>query len=81
MQEGGELRRTQAIQKLVAGSLADFYVEPLDFLIQRREWDAELLGSFGLVAVAAFELVHDDAALDVFHYVEERGVGAVLEEA
>jgi hypothetical protein len=66
---------------LVAGAFADFDAEAFDFLVERGEGDAELLGGFGLVAVAAFELVDDDAALDVFHDVEEGGVGAVLEEA
>jgi hypothetical protein len=35
---------------------------------------------FGLVPVAAFEAVGDDAAFDLFHDVEEAGVGLLLEQ-
>ena len=43
--------------QLVAVALFDFYVEALDFLVERAEWDFEELGGFGLVPVAAFEAV------------------------
>ena len=59
---------------------ADFDVEALDLLVEGGERDAELLGGVGLVPVAALELFDDDAALDDFEDVEERGVGIVLEE-
>src|ERR1700749_3383073 len=54
--------------------LAYLDVQPLDLLIQGGERDAELLGGFGLVPVGAFELVDDDAALDVLENVEERRI-------
>ena len=40
-----------------------------------------MLGGVGLVPVAAFELVDDDAAFDVFEDVEERGVTVLFELA
>jgi hypothetical protein len=55
--------------------LLDLDIQALDFLVEGGERDAELLGSVGLVPVAALQLVDDDAALDVFEDVEERGVG------
>jgi hypothetical protein len=63
-----------------AALFADLDVEALDLLVERGERDAELLGGVGLVPVAALELLDDDAALDVFEDVEERGVGVVLEQ-
>jgi len=56
---------------LVAGAFADLYVEALDLLIEGGEWDLEELGGFGLVPVGTLEAVGDDAALDLFHEVEE----------
>src|SRR5580692_5000654 len=58
----------------VTAFFADFYVQALDLLVERAERDVELLGGVGLVPVAAFEFLNDDAALDVFEDVEERGV-------
>src|SRR5581483_5611092 len=58
----------------------DLDVQTFDLLIQGGEWNAEALGGFGLVPVALFQHVHDDAALAIFHDVEKRGVGAVLED-
>src|ERR1035438_721478 len=65
----------------VPAALPNLDVQALDLLVQRGERDAELLRGLGLVAVAALQFVDDDAALDVFHDVEERRVGAVLEQA
>ena len=66
---------------LVTDSLFDFYVEALDFLVERRERDAEVFGGLGLVPVAALETVGYDATLDLLHQVEEGGVGFVFEQA
>ena len=66
--------------RLVADALANFDVEALDLLVERGERDAELLGGVRLIPVAALEFFDDDAALDVFENVEERGVGVVLEK-
>ena len=41
----------------------------------------ELFCGVGLVPVAAFEFLDDDAALDVFEDVEEAGVGVVFEQS
>ena len=66
---------------LVSGSLLDLDVESLDLLVEGGEGDSEVFGGFGLVPVAALEAVGDDAALDLFHEVEEAGVGFVFEQA
>src|ERR1700739_1474951 len=65
---------------LFAAAFADFYVQALDLLVQRRERDVELLGGVSLVPVAALQFFYDDAALDVFEDVEEGGIGIVFEE-
>ena len=65
---------------LVAGALFDLYVEALDLLIESAEGDLEELGGFCLVPVAAFQAVGDDAAFDVFHDVEEGGVGTLVQQ-
>ena len=75
------LRDPCRVVQLVAGALFDFDVEALDLLVEGGEGDFEVLGCFGLVPVAALEPVRDDAALDLFHQVEERGVGLVVEQA
>src|SRR5580658_4628027 len=71
---------TGATLPLFPALFADLDIQPLDFLVQRRERDAELFGGVGLVPVAALEFLDDDAALDDFENIEERGVGIVLEE-
>src|SRR5215469_4017111 len=60
--------------------LPDLDIQPLDFLVQGRERNAELFGGFGLVPAALFEHVDDDTALAVFHDLEERRVGTMLHE-
>src|SRR5271165_447078 len=65
---------------LLSALFAYLDVEALDFLVERGEWDAELLGGVGLVPVAALQFFDDDAALDIFEDVEERGVGVVFEK-
>src|SRR5450631_88728 len=62
-------------------ALLDFDVQTLDFLIQRGEGYAELLRSICLVPVAALQLVHDDAPLNVFDDVEEGSIRIVLQQA
>lgn len=49
----------------------DLNIQPADFLIQRGEWDVEMLRGFGLIPVAAFQHVGNDAALDIFDNFEE----------
>jgi hypothetical protein len=66
---------------LVAVSLLDLYVEAFDLLVEGGERDTEVFGGFGLIPVAALEPVSYDASLDLFHQVEERGVGFVFEQA
>ena len=65
---------------LLSALLVNLDIEALDLLVEGGERDAELLGGVGLVSVAAIELFDDDAALDVFENVEERGVGGVFEQ-
>src|SRR5580698_3376938 len=65
---------------LIAVALLDLDVEALDFLIERAERDLEVLGGFGLVPVAALQAVGDDAPLNLFHDIKERGVGAMVED-
>jgi hypothetical protein len=65
---------------LVAGTFFYFDVEALDFLVESGERDLEVLGGFGLVPVAALKTVGDDAAFDLFHEVEEGGVGLMVEK-
>src|ERR1039458_1526543 len=68
------------LPRLFPALFADLDGEAFDLLVEGRERNAELLGSLSLVAVAALELFDDDAALDVFEDVEERGVGVVFEQ-
>ena len=74
--------RSDVVESSLVPEAAFLYlhIEPLDLLVQRAERNLEELGGLGLVPVAAFEAVGNDAALDLFHEVEERGVGAVVEE-
>ena len=67
--------------QLIAVALFDLDVEALDLLVQGGERDLEVLGGFGLVPVAALQAVGDDAALDLFHQVEEGRVGLMVEQA
>src|SRR5579863_2923283 len=59
---------------------ADFNVQALDFLVQSGKRNAELFGRFGLIPVTALKLLDNDASLDDFENVKERGVRVVLEE-
>jgi len=60
-----------AIPSLFPAALLHFDAEAFDLLVQRRERDAEELRGLGLVPVAAFQSVGDDAALDLLHHVKE----------
>ena len=53
----------------------------LIFWFSVESWDAELFGRVRLVPVAVFELVHNDAALDIFKDVEQGRVGVMFEQA
>src|ERR1700678_4061683 len=66
---------------LVACPLFDLYIEALDLLVQCGEWNLEVLRSLGLVPMATFEPVRDDAPFDLFHQIEERSVGLVVQQA
>src|SRR5271157_5468787 len=65
---------------LLPSSFPNLDVQALDLLIQGGEGNVKLLGGVGLVPVAALQLFHDDAALDVFEDVEERRVGIVFQQ-
>ena len=67
-------------RELLAGALSDLDTQPLDFLVEGRERNAKLISGVGLIPIAAFELLYDDSAFDVFHYVEERSVGIMCEQ-
>ena len=58
-------------ERLIADTLLDLDVKPLDLLVQRREWNAKVLRCLGLIPVTALKTVSDDALLDLFHHVEE----------
>ena len=68
-------------QGLIARTLFDFDIEAFNLLIEGGEGNLEVLGRFGLIPVAAFEAVGDDATLDLFHEVEEAGVWLMIEQA
>src|SRR4029077_7469390 len=55
--------------------LLDLDIQAADFLIQRGERDFEVLGGLGLVPVAFFQHVGDDAPLHVFHDFKRRRIG------
>src|SRR5579859_6088163 len=61
--------------------LLHFDAQPLDLLVQRGERHLEFFRRLGLVTFAFLQHVGDDAALDVFHDLEERGVTAMVEHA
>jgi len=65
---------------LIAGSFFDFDAQAFDLLVQGGEGDFEVFGGLGLVPVAAFEAIRDDAAFDLLHEVEEGGVGLMIEK-
>src|ERR1035438_557392 len=60
--------------------LLDLNIQALDLLVQRRQWNAESVGGFGLVPAAFFQHIADDAAFAVFNDFEERGVRALLHD-
>src|SRR5690242_12351196 len=59
--------------------LADFNVQPLDLLVERRQRDPEALRGLRLVPVALLQHVGDDPPLAFLHHLEQGGVGAMLE--
>jgi len=67
-------------RSLLFHALLGLDAEALDLLVKGREGYVKLLSRFCLVPVGALQLVSDDAALDVFENVEERGVGIVFEQ-
>ena len=71
-EENGSLTESRKIMgaTLPAAFLFYFDVQAADFLVQGGERHVEALGGFGLVPVAAFQHVGDDAALQVFHDFE-----------
>ncbi len=75
------VQSTTRQRELVAGAFFYFDVEALDLLVQSGQGDLEVLGGFCLVPVATFEAIRDNAALDLFHEVEEAGIGLVVEQA
>ena len=77
---GGFDEDCDSARQLVAAALLHFDVEALDLLVERGEGDAEVLGGLGLVPVAAFQAIGDDAPLDLLHQVEEGSVRLVFEQ-
>src|SRR5712691_9139574 len=61
-----------------SGSLADFNVEPLDLLIERRKRNAQRLGGRGLAPVRSLQLLDDLAALKIRHNFKKRRVRGQL---
>src|ERR1041385_5869346 len=57
----------------------NFDVQPLDFLIERREWNPEALGRVGLAPVIFVQLLDDHALFEIVHDVEQRGFGGTRE--
>src|SRR3984957_20500604 len=75
------LTRSKEGEDLITRPLLHLYVEPLDLLVQRRQRNFEVFGSLRLVPVTAFQAVRDDAAFNLFHHIEERGIGLMIQEA
>src|ERR1700733_6377176 len=68
------------VWSLVAYPLLDLYVEALDLLVQRGERNLEVFCGLSLIPVAALQPVGDDAPLNLFHQIEQRCVGLMVQQ-
>src|SRR5258708_6515114 len=56
---------------IASATAADINSEPLDFLVEGRKRNEKTLGGFGLIPAGALQHIHDDAALDFVHDLEQ----------
>src|ERR1700679_1870665 len=73
-------RETLHCMGLFARSFLQHDIEPLDFLIQGRQWNSKKFRSLCLVPIAALQSVRNNPPLNILNHIEEGSVRPLLKQ-